>query len=112
MTTTVRTNKYAARCADCGQHVPAGTGILSRSRGAWIVTHPAPRWVGSPVSGHWSGGCPQAQAVIDGFGPAMALGGFDGPGNRQPDPFRFTRSRGYYGRDAGKCEDAPCCGCC
>lgn len=30
----------------------------------------------------------------------------------EPDPFRYTRSRGYYGRDAGRCEDAPCCGCC
>jgi hypothetical protein len=29
-----------------------------------------------------------------------------------PDPFARTRSRGYYGRDAGRCEDAPCCGCC
>jgi len=28
------------------------------------------------------------------------------------DPFAKTRSRGYYGRDAGRCEDAPCCGCC
>jgi hypothetical protein len=28
------------------------------------------------------------------------------------DPFAKTRSRGYYGHDAGRCEDAPCCGCC
>jgi hypothetical protein len=30
----------------------------------------------------------------------------------EADPFARTRSRGYYGRDAGRCEDAPCCGCC
>jgi hypothetical protein len=28
------------------------------------------------------------------------------------DPFTKTRSRGYYGVDARRCEDAPCCGCC
>jgi hypothetical protein len=30
---------------------------------------------------------------------------------RPSDPFAKTRSRGYYGIDAGRCEDAPCCGC-
>ena len=33
-------------------------------------------------------------------------------GDSYYDPFAKSRSRGYYGRDAVRCEDAPCCGCC
>jgi hypothetical protein len=34
------------------------------------------------------------------------------PAARAFDPFARTASRGYYGRDRARCEDAPCCGCC
>jgi len=46
-TTATRTNRYAAPCARCKGWVPAETGVLSGSRGAWVTTHagdcPAPR---------------------------------------------------------------------
>lgn len=37
--TSVRPNKFAAKCADCGQQVPAGQGSLTGSRGAWVTRH-------------------------------------------------------------------------
>lgn len=36
---SVRPNKFAAKCADCGQQVPAGQGSLTGSRGAWVTRH-------------------------------------------------------------------------
>jgi hypothetical protein len=35
----VRTNGYAARCAKCGNTVPAGEGSLTKSGPNWIVEH-------------------------------------------------------------------------
>ena len=52
-------------------------------------------WHGSPVSGSW----------VDVLSERRI-------GSTVSDPFAKTRSRGYFGRDAGRCEDAPCCGCC
>ena len=49
MTTTApaRTNKFGAKCADCGGWVAAGAGTLAGSRGAWVTRHigtcPAPK---------------------------------------------------------------------
>jgi hypothetical protein len=46
-TTATRTNRFAAACANCKGWVPAETGILTGSRGAWKTTHagecPAPK---------------------------------------------------------------------
>jgi hypothetical protein len=53
-----RPNNYPAPCALCGREVPARRGDLVRDRqGHWVVTHHAPHWVGSPVSGRYVGGC-------------------------------------------------------
>lgn len=35
--TTARTNRYAATCDDCGQHIPANTGRLVKAADGWIV---------------------------------------------------------------------------
>jgi hypothetical protein len=70
-------NRTAGPCKLCGQDVPAGTGEAvgvptgerRRARGqwshvlAWHVEHTAPRWLGSPVSGRWAGGCPAKPAT-------------------------------------------------
>ncbi|MFF4867612.1 hypothetical protein [Streptomyces sp. NPDC000961] len=41
MSSSVRTNSYAGRCARCGADVEAGSGILLRSAwGRWVVYHP------------------------------------------------------------------------
>jgi Family of unknown function (DUF6011) len=39
--TVARSNRYAGRCADCGQHVPAEEGTLERGATGWTVHHPA-----------------------------------------------------------------------
>jgi hypothetical protein len=85
-----RPNKYDASCSACGRLVPAGTGILTGSRDqGYQVRHRDARWIGSPVSGRWAGGCEDAEGQ-----PAYAPGG----ARVTPRP--------------GRCEDAPCCGCC
>ena len=55
-------------------------------------------WSGSPVDGA--------------FVPSRTEKRVGSPAPVDDDPFAKTRSRGYYGRDARRCEDAPCCGCC
>ena len=50
-----RGNKYAAPCRVCGQTVAPGEGHYSRTAG---VIHAPQRWVGSPISGKFVGGCP------------------------------------------------------
>lgn len=56
-------------------------------------------WHGSPTSGAW------VDVLSDTPIGTHEVGD-------HADAFRFTRSRGYYGPNAGRCEDAPCCGCC
>lgn len=34
-----RSNRYDARCADCGSNVPAGTGLLTNEGGRWVTRH-------------------------------------------------------------------------
>ena len=38
----IRTNKYAATCANCQQRVEPNAGILIRGESAWVVTHVQP----------------------------------------------------------------------
>jgi len=56
-----RANKFDGGCASCGRLVPAGTGVLTGSRDSgYIIRHRERRWIGSPVSGKWAGGCEDA----------------------------------------------------
>jgi hypothetical protein len=61
-----KSNKFSGECNLCGESVPAGEGIVrcvrggntySRTRAAWVVEHVPKRWVGSPISGRFVGGC-------------------------------------------------------
>jgi len=74
----MRTNRYPAKCAKCGGHVPRNAGKLAGKRGRrWLVVHLA---------------CGDADApAVDTY----VIGG-----------------REYYRNRNGRCEDAPCCGCC
>lgn len=97
--------RYAGRCAQCSTALPAGSRAFYdpadrsvcctnlKCAKAHGVTEE--KWIGSPVSGRY------VTTLSD-----RRLGG------PSSDPFARTRSRGYYGTDAGRCEDAPCCGCC
>lgn len=95
-TTPSRTNRYPAACDNCAARVPAGAGTLSRSpRGAWRVTCPdcvqsAPDAPSERV----------ADALAWSAGNAVSYG-----------VVTSTGWRGYRNR-RGRCEDAPCCGCC
>lgn len=42
MTTILRTNRFAGKCADCGGWVPAETGTLTKANGKWVVGHNGP----------------------------------------------------------------------
>lgn len=99
--------RYAGKCSVCGKGLAAGV---------WAFYEPSDRtvtcvelecakqrglteevWHGSPVSGRYV-------EVLTATRRDFA--------DQGTDPFVKTRSRGYYGHDAGRCEDAPCCGCC
>ena len=57
-----RPNTYDGGCSSCGRLVPAGLGILTGNRSTgYAVRHPDRYWAGSPVSGHWAGGCEDAK---------------------------------------------------
>lgn len=96
--------RYAGTCKVCAKTVEAG------QQGYWDasartvtcssldcaradgLTEVVERWAGNPDGKEQL----RATRIGDGY----------------HDPFAKTRSRGYYGIDAGRCEDAPCCGCC
>jgi hypothetical protein len=79
-----RLNKYPGRCAKCGANVAAGAGTLQRARGGgWSVLH---------VDCHAASSSPARGAVR--VNTIRTSGG------------TFTRNI------RGRCEDAPCCGCC
>ena len=93
-----RPNKYDAGCVSCGHIVPAGTGILTGSRAAgWSVTHSPRRLVSHfPQEVKYAGGCEDAADLPVWEAPAPRVNyGFHNTGNAR-----------------GRCEDAPCCGCC
>jgi hypothetical protein len=113
-------NARPGPCRACGAEIPAGAGQLwHEESGAWSVVHEPTTWAGSPVSGQYVGGCP---ADTDALNASGRFGGSEGP---QLESERLAlvaataaavgvrRAGGYrpaYRR--GRCEDAPCCGCC
>ena len=94
-----RANRYDAGCSTCGRLVPAGTGILTGNRDqGYEVRHADRRWIGSPVSGQWAGGCEDAAGQ---------------PVYVKPErTYARTSSGARMTSRSGRCEDAPCCGCC
>jgi len=81
-TTAPRTNRYAATCAACDARVPANGGVLAKAGRAWTVRHLA--CVDAKAS--------DAPRVVEFYSPSSG--------------WRGTRNV------RGRCEDAPCCGCC
>ena len=53
-TLQTRPNKFGAKCADCGQHVPENAGDLTSENGRWTTRHvgecPAPKAAREPVT--------------------------------------------------------------
>lgn len=98
--------RYAGACKVCGAALAAGTRAYWDSAAKTVTCEriECARADGlTERAGHWAGnpdGIETLRASRVGAGAASS------------DPFARTRSRGYYGMDAGRCEDAPCCGCC
>lgn len=86
-------NKYPSACARCAAHVPAGAGYLSRGSGRrWRVEcRPC-------VDGQLDAETDRAAAISRGNKTSYGV-------------VTSTGWVGYRNR-AGRCEDAPCCGCC
>ena len=80
----MRTNKYPGNCGTCKRRVGANAGTLVKIDRRWVVRHLSCHEVGAPTVTH-----------------ARFYGG-RGPGTYQD----------VYQNSAGRCEDAPCCGCC
>ena len=122
-----RANRYAGCCVYCGAVLEPGAGELNGSRRVgWRLTCPRPRWVGSPVSGWYVGGCVGEAERLNagvGRGPGADVPAGSPSGELEPERVEVEAGqaagrveyRAYSGgrRRAGwRCEDAPCCGCC
>jgi len=122
-----RPNRRPDGCRWCHVEVPAYGGLLYREEsGGWSVTHTDAEWAGSPVSGLYVGGCP------DSTDQRNREGGFGGPGGpgsehdriasraalaaaraeHEGRRYAYTSSGARMTERHGRCEDAPCCGCC
>ena len=78
-------NRYPGPCAGCGKRVPARAGTLKKEAGRWAVRHAECAGASDP-------------------------GYFPRPSRRV---IEIRTSGGtFYRNAAGRCEDAPCCGCC
>ena len=127
-----RPNARPGECRHCHELIPAGAGQLWREEsGAWSVAHTVAEWAGSPVSGKYVGGCPKNTDEMN------ERGKFGGEAGARPESERLasvaatyaashpasetprrSRATAYTSGGArmtnryGRCEDAPCCGCC
>ena len=105
-----RANKYDGGCSRCGRLVPAGTGILTGNRDqGYEIRHGDRKWIGPPCGGdmigqpgmgRWAGGCEDAADM-----PVYEAA-------RKPARHARTASGARMTERSGRCEDAPCCGCC
>jgi hypothetical protein len=84
-------NRYPSTCNRCETYVPARAGTLSRAGSRWNVT------------------CPDCTAgAADEPSEALAWSRGDSVS------YGVVTSSGWRGirNRRGRCEDAPCCGCC
>ena len=110
--------RYPGRCAVTGQPIKPGDAIRAAGRGRYaLVARAAARLESAQVDPD-----PADIALAESTAPAIAAD--------DPDPaaaagryLRASMARGvshlwtsggreYYRNRAGRCEDAPCCGCC
>jgi hypothetical protein len=90
--------RYSGSCSACGGRFPAGTEI--------VYTKSAPRGKKTAhaaceegAAGHGPGCYGECDGVYDCSAPAKVI--------------EIRTSGGtFYQNASGKCEDAPCCGCC
>ena len=130
-----RVNARPGPCRSCGETVPAGAGHLWREAdGAWSVVHIEATqggWLMHPEP--YRGGCPEstdkrnAEAHAAGFfgkdapapasereSIAAAAAGYaaTAPSEAPRKSYAYTSGGARMTSRRGRCEDAPCCGCC
>lgn len=100
--------RYKGTCKVCKRQVPAGERAFYDAESRTVTCFDLECCVADGLTEQvWSG------SPVDGaFVPSRTEKRVGSPAPVDDDPFAKTRSRGYYGRDARRCEDAPCCGCC
>lgn len=99
--------RYAGACKVCGKSVAAGELAFWDAAAKSVTCH--------SIECAKADGLTKTELVWDGTAAGKRVDAFAEQriGDAAPaDPFAKTRSRGYYGIDARRCEDAPCCGCC
>ena len=84
-------NRYKGKCTFCGQVVKARKGLLLGRRGAYSVAHNS---------------CYEAAPDNEGEATALALS------RSNVVVTTFSSGKSVYRNRRGRCEDAPCCGCC
>lgn len=104
-------SKYAGTCRACSGNFPAGTLIDYDRRGARgrKVQHVecASVSVEEGAPGHGPGCYGECDGLYDCSAPAPATTGY------QTGSYEIRTSGGtFYQNRGGRCEDAPCCGCC
>ena len=111
--------RFPGRCAVSGQPFAAGDVIRAAGRGRYaLVTRAAVRLESAPVD-------PDAAdiALARSIDPELAESDPDAAAaagrylrasmaRGVSDIWRTPYGREYYRNRAGRCEDAPCCGCC
>lgn len=85
------TNKYAGKCRVCGVTVPARSGQLVKHGEQWGVN----------CQNHI-----EADHALPAFTPRRTQGRY------RSTYARFSSGAEVYTNSRGRCEDAPCCGCC
>jgi hypothetical protein len=134
-----RVNRRPGDCRTCGELIPAGAGELYREVDGWAVVHTEPAqggWLMDPQP--VTGGCPVDTDKQNAESHARGFFGKDAPAPRSErdriasiaarfaeqtasEPARTPARSGKYAYTSsgarvtarsGRCEDAPCCGCC
>lgn len=88
----IRPNRYAGKCVNCGDTVPPQAGKLFKLDGKWRVE------------------CRECSPDIN----LKGLSRYDlqGGGPKDIHVIRLSSGQAYTQNANGRCEDAPCCGCC
>ena len=100
------TNRYKGKCRGCATFVAARAGVLKRDTGKWFVLcADCARPAGDP--GAFDEHAPNRF-------PAPASNGaqYRDRYERGSSYARFSSGAEVFTNRNGRCEDAPCCGCC
>ena len=81
-------NRFSANCVRCGGYVAPRTGVLSKRGNGWVVSC-------------WPCEDPASANTPPDLSPSAVS-----------NTVTFSSGQTFYRNRKGRCEDAPCCGCC